>query len=259
MVRRSIGPLVRRWSVSSLEIGGRDVHAALRSRRVSDIRDGCLTDSVFVGYSRSDTRMATLVVEPLRGSRRRVLRCRQHSCRRALARCPCSGDRQRQPFLPVVVRSFGWFLEVQSEYERAISGKKRLVPVLLDSTPLINPLTEYQWVDFRGVVEGHKPPTRRHHRHRHRVTWGSIPEPAVGRPPKSAGRKSAGNKAAADAPAVSRPRRAHYHHRGGPACLSAWERPLDRPSLGGPFGLARCLDGSRRHCRGTGSVVGVHR
>ncbi len=46
--------------------------------------------------------------------------------------------------------------EVQSEYERAISANKRLVPVLLDSTPLIKPLTDYQWVDFRGVVEGHE-------------------------------------------------------------------------------------------------------
>jgi Flp pilus assembly protein TadB len=51
--------------------------------------------------------------------------------------------------------------EIEWEWRRAISGSKRLVPVLLDSTPLIQPLTEYQWVDFRGVVKGHQDGLRR--------------------------------------------------------------------------------------------------
>jgi hypothetical protein len=46
--------------------------------------------------------------------------------------------------------------EVEREWQRAISGNKRLVPVLLDATPLAKPLTEYEWVDFRGVVQGHQ-------------------------------------------------------------------------------------------------------
>jgi hypothetical protein len=56
--------------------------------------------------------------------------------------------------------------EVEREWRRAISGNKRLVPVLLDSTPLIQPLTEYQWVDFRGVGNGHE-----HLMRRTRSTW----------------------------------------------------------------------------------------
>ena len=39
--------------------------------------------------------------------------------------------------------------EVTWEWQRAISGNKRLVPVLLDETSLIGPLSEYQWVDFQ--------------------------------------------------------------------------------------------------------------
>lgn len=77
-----------------------------------------------------------------------------------------AGERWREALLRAIDNASHFYLlwcthsagslEVQSEYERAISGNKRLVPVLLDSTPLIKPLTEYQWVDFRGVVQGHR-------------------------------------------------------------------------------------------------------
>ena len=77
-----------------------------------------------------------------------------------------AGERWRGALLQAIDNASHFYLlwcihsadspEVESEYQRAISGNKRLVPVLLDSTPLINPLTEYQWVDFRGVADGHQ-------------------------------------------------------------------------------------------------------
>ena len=42
---------------------------------------------------------------------------------------------------------------VRGEYERALADKKRVVPVLLDSTPIAPSLAEYQWIDLRGAWE----------------------------------------------------------------------------------------------------------
>lgn len=41
--------------------------------------------------------------------------------------------------------------EVRKEYELALGTKKDLLPVILDATPLPKELTEFQWVDFRGM------------------------------------------------------------------------------------------------------------
>lgn len=42
---------------------------------------------------------------------------------------------------------------VESEYRRAIDMSKDVVPVLLDDTPLVSPLAEFQWIDFRSFVK----------------------------------------------------------------------------------------------------------
>jgi hypothetical protein len=44
--------------------------------------------------------------------------------------------------------------EVKGEYEKAISLKKTVVPVRLDSTPLPEQLSQYHGVDFRWLREG---------------------------------------------------------------------------------------------------------
>jgi hypothetical protein len=115
-----------------------------------------LTDSVFVSYSRSDWRMATRVVQLLRARddvfydvdsipagapwRDALLRAIDDASHFYLLWCKHSAGSE----------------EVEWEWQRAISGSKRLVPVLLDSTPLIMPLAKYQSVDLRGVVKGHQ-------------------------------------------------------------------------------------------------------
>ena len=47
-------------------------------------------------------------------------------------------------------------LEVQKEYEYAISLNKDIVPVLLDNKPLPISLKEYQWIDLRDVIGQHE-------------------------------------------------------------------------------------------------------
>ena len=115
---------------------------------------------MFVSYSRSDKRTATLVVQLLRA---------RDDVFYDVDSIP-AGERWREALLRAIDNASHFYLlwckhsadslEVLSEYERAISRNKRLVPVLLDSTPLIEPLTKYQWVDFRGVVQGHRTAAR---------------------------------------------------------------------------------------------------
>jgi hypothetical protein len=42
--------------------------------------------------------------------------------------------------------------EVGREIGVALSSDKDVLPVLLDSTPLSEPLAEFQWIDFQGMV-----------------------------------------------------------------------------------------------------------
>jgi hypothetical protein len=41
--------------------------------------------------------------------------------------------------------------EVKREYEAAIEQQKKVLPILMDNTPLPDDLTEYQHIDFRAV------------------------------------------------------------------------------------------------------------
>jgi TIR domain len=52
---------------------------------------------------------------------------------------------------------------VQKEYHLAVSAQKRVVPVLLDITPLPEELREFQWVDLRRALYVHFGAHRPHH------------------------------------------------------------------------------------------------
>jgi TIR domain len=53
--------------------------------------------------------------------------------------------------------------EVRKEYEFALSSFKNVMPLLLDSTPLPENLSQFQWVDFRQLAApNHRPPSRAH-------------------------------------------------------------------------------------------------
>jgi hypothetical protein len=47
--------------------------------------------------------------------------------------------------------------EVRREYETAIKAAKKVIPSLLDSTPLPDVLHRLQWIDFRSTVAGSHP------------------------------------------------------------------------------------------------------
>jgi hypothetical protein len=48
--------------------------------------------------------------------------------------------------------------EVKKEFDQAIEGKKTIVPVLMDETPLTPELAEFQAIDVQGVMGGHAVP-----------------------------------------------------------------------------------------------------
>lgn len=45
---------------------------------------------------------------------------------------------------------------VRKEYEKAIVQEKDVLPLLLDDSPLSDPLKTYQWVDFRTIIKHHE-------------------------------------------------------------------------------------------------------
>jgi hypothetical protein len=48
--------------------------------------------------------------------------------------------------------------EVKGEFESGHAQRKRIIPILLDDTPLPPTLARYQYLDFRGSVASHNPP-----------------------------------------------------------------------------------------------------
>ena len=42
---------------------------------------------------------------------------------------------------------------VKKEFERGYAQNKDIIPVLLDDTPLLSPLNEFQWIDLRRLVK----------------------------------------------------------------------------------------------------------
>ena len=42
--------------------------------------------------------------------------------------------------------------QVSNEWKAAVEQAKDVLPLLLDATPLPQPLSEFQWIDFRGIV-----------------------------------------------------------------------------------------------------------
>jgi hypothetical protein len=48
--------------------------------------------------------------------------------------------------------------EVEREWTAAISLNKPLLPVLLDSTPVTAPISQFQWIDFKELGETRHPP-----------------------------------------------------------------------------------------------------
>jgi hypothetical protein len=45
---------------------------------------------------------------------------------------------------------------VRAEWKQAVKERKRIVPVLLDATPLPSPLGDFQWIDLRRLMHRHQ-------------------------------------------------------------------------------------------------------
>jgi hypothetical protein len=113
-----------------------------------------MADRIFVSYSHQDAALVTPVVRLLRSTSDFVFHDTDSikpgsRWRGALA------DAIRDANLVIVF----WCLhanessEVEKEYLAAIEAAKNILPVLLDSTPVPPALGEFQWVDFRQLVQ----------------------------------------------------------------------------------------------------------
>lgn len=113
-------------------------------------QEGSASASVFASYSRKDARLVVQLLGLLRAIDVSIFRDEQSikpgrkwrvEINVALEHC--------QTILVFWCRHAAQSSEVRSEYERAISLGKRVVPVLIDSTALPSDLGQYQGVDLR--------------------------------------------------------------------------------------------------------------
>ena len=111
---------------------------------------------VFISYSRSDSELVTPLVA--------FLRVKDDSVFHDLDRIK-PGTRWKVEIDRALTEATHLVLfwchhsrvsaQVREEYELALQGDKAIVPVLLDSTPLPEALSSYQWIHFRQLVTGH--------------------------------------------------------------------------------------------------------
>lgn len=116
-------------------------------------------EGVFASYDRVDEQLVASIVSLIRALGSRVFMDVDSIV---------PGDQWR----PVLTRALGeaaiivvfWCAhsagsgEVKGEFESAHAQRKRIIPVLLDDTPLPAILAQYQYLDFRGSVASHNPP-----------------------------------------------------------------------------------------------------
>jgi TIR domain-containing protein len=115
-----------------------------------------MTASIFISYSSSDASLVAPIVSLLRASGTLVFRD---------ADSIPPGAKWRQEIVSSITASnlvaVFWCghssksKQVAQEFTQAIELDKKLVPILLDETPLPESLTAYQWIDFRTLVAGH--------------------------------------------------------------------------------------------------------
>jgi hypothetical protein len=115
------------------------------------------TRTVFLSYARPDRGIVAPIANLIRGTAATVFRDEEsilpgqkwelaiadaiHSCGTLLVFWSTAAARSKS---------------VEREYRLAIGLEKRVVPVLLDDTPLVRVLAQYQWVDLRAIIRASK-------------------------------------------------------------------------------------------------------
>jgi hypothetical protein len=130
---------------------------------------------VFVSYSRADKAIVSPVISLLRAAKPTVFWD---------VDTIQPGDKWKRE-IRLAIRHCSVFLlfwcshsdrshSVKREWRQAISEERRVIPVLLDSTPLPKELREHQWIDLRDLHVPHEPRTvtvaaaaSRHYRFEH--------------------------------------------------------------------------------------------
>jgi TIR domain len=128
--------------------------------------------SLFISYSHRDSSLVHPIVGVLRGTAELVF----HD---ASTIRPGSNWEQtiRNAILGADIVVLFWCdhssrsSEVRKEYEFALSSFKNVMPLLLDSTPLPENLSQFQWVDFRQLAASNHRPRSRARRLLKRLFW----------------------------------------------------------------------------------------
>jgi hypothetical protein len=112
---------------------------------------------IFVSYSRTDLEIVGPLVQLLRVTADQIFQDIDNIPPGGRWRAILTGAIDGcEAFLLFWCRHSANSTEVKNEYDQALKSDKRIVPVLLDETDLPVPLAEYQAIDLRQVLGGHK-------------------------------------------------------------------------------------------------------
>ena len=154
MLSVSIGRLIDRSMQLHYDFTGNERRTPCRTLAPCHL----MAERIFVSYSHHDAALVTPVVRLLRSTNDFVFQDTD-SIKPGVKWRGALADAIREANLVVIF----WCLhanqssEVQNEYLAAIQAAKQILPVLLDSTPVPPALEEFQWVDFRELVQHGRP------------------------------------------------------------------------------------------------------
>ena len=136
-----------------------DSSAVARKTKRSRRRTSSTTTTkthVFVSYCRDDARIVSIMVDVIKVGRPTIFRDVDSIG---------PGDKWRPTITDAIATCDVFVLfwcrharastAVRSEWRQALRAGKRIVPILVDRTPLPTPLAEYQWIDVRELMELH--------------------------------------------------------------------------------------------------------
>ena len=114
---------------------------------------------IFVSYSHADRAIVTPIVDLFRSAGSRPFRDEQNIKPGTRWKTVVSAAIEDCRLMWVFwCRHSQVSREVRKEYMHAVALEKEVVPVLMDSTPLPKPLSEFQWIDMRSALSSHNYP-----------------------------------------------------------------------------------------------------
>jgi len=131
--------------------------------------------NIFISYSRKDAALVECVVSLLRAIGANAFRDKD-SIPAGVKWRPVLEDALDKATVILVF----WCIhsessvEVRAEFQRAIDGQKSLIPIILDDTPLVVDLSQFQGIDMRPIIGDHRKDSISTRIERHDPPWQSL-------------------------------------------------------------------------------------